>query len=166
MACVSPYLYQFPIDQLISRMKFQDQPQLSKVLANLMNRGISQTAMLPEALIPIPMHHKNQRDRGYNQAIYLAKHLGKRYKIPVVNNALIKTKQTDSQKFLSAEQRKRNLSGVFRVNPRMAKQLSKLQHVAIVDDVITTGATIEEASHCLKSFNIEIIDIWAIARTP
>ncbi|PIE40625.1 MAG: hypothetical protein CSA49_07525 [Gammaproteobacteria bacterium] len=166
MSCISPFLYQFPIDQLISTMKLHHQPQLAKLLAKLMINRMGDNTILPQALIPIPMHPKNQRSRGYNQAIYLARQLGKHYKIPVISNALIKTRQTVSQKYLSAAERKQNLSSAFRVNPKLADTLSRLEHLAIVDDVITTGATIEAATACLKTLDIELIDIWAVARTP
>lgn len=163
-----PFLYQFPMDQLISAMKYQAQPQLSKALSKLMAKQIKQQdmAVLPEALIPIPMHPSKQRRRGYNQATYLAKHLGKVFGIPIMHNALEKITSTDAQRNLSAKERQQNLSGAFRIKPSKMKQLSKLEHVAIIDDVVTTGATANEASHCLTKAGIEQIEIWAIARTP
>lgn len=150
-------------------MKYQGRPQLAKLLAELMIQALEQSdnpQSLPQALIPIPMHARKQRQRGYNQAIYLAKRLGKHFGIPVFSNALIKIKATDAQNPLTAEERKKNLLGCFQPNPRIIEKLSTLEHVAIVDDVITTGATVSEACRSLKTVYGNQIDLWSIARTP
>lgn len=167
LRCFSPYLYLFPLDQLIATMKYQRKPQLSRLLAALMTQHLTIEAQgWPEALIPIPMHRKKQRQRGFNQAIYLANQLGKQLNIPVLTSALQKTQSTLAQNSLSASQRRHNLKGAFSVTPSAKQQLLGYEHIGIVDDVITTTATMREAAACLRAIGVTEVSAWSIARTP
>lgn len=167
------YRYEFPIDQLISRMKYQNQPHLVRLLCqaipSLIHHDDPLRGSLPQALIPIPMYPSRQRQRGYNQANYIAAELGRALGIPVLYNVIEKCRDTAPQHTLSAAQRRRNLQGQFTLTRHASKQLGPYQHIALVDDVITTGATCNEAARCLladTACDIEMIEAWAIARTP
>ena len=167
LQCFAPFTYHFPMDQLIAAMKYQNRPQLSKLLAKLMIKSLAKSQQqAPELFIPIPMHPSRQRLRGYNQAHYLAKHLANYLNTPLADQILVKSQHTDSQKGLSAKDRQANLASAFSVNVKALQKLPSVTHVVLVDDVITTGATMKAAAQCLHDAGIERIDIWAVARTP
>ncbi|MDX1694426.1 MAG: phosphoribosyltransferase family protein [Ketobacteraceae bacterium] len=153
-------------------MKYGNKPQLSRLLVELaFGRGTEARrkltgSPLPEVLIPVPMHPRKQRQRGFNQAIYLAKQFGKQHGIRVVSDALQKSRSTDAQNPLTAEQRQNNLRGAFRVNPKRISELTRCDSVGLVDDVITTGATMTEICHTLQDAGVAEVHLIAIARTP
>ena len=151
-------------------MKYHNRPQYAKLLATMMIKHLRSTqteiAELPDLLIPVPMHARKQRQRGFNQSVYLANHLGRQLGIPVLKNALLKVRATDAQNPLSAAQRRSNLRGAFRINPRHERKLQQAQRIGLVDDVITTGATATEISRVLQATGIPEIHLLAIARTP
>lgn len=99
----------------------------------------------PDLLVPIPLHPSKERMRGFNQAEYLAERIGDFYEIPVASRILVKTRKTKSQKKLDARERSRNLQGAFLVKER----LDGLK-ILIIDDVYTTGSTMDAASASLK----------------
>ena len=178
LSCRAPFLYLFPVNQLISQMKYHNHPQLSKLLAQLMadqikpNRNQArdetneESLPLPELLVPVPMHPAKERQRGFNQANYLARHLGKHLGIPVLTGAIRKVKSTGAQNPLTAEQRRRNLQGAFRINPAKLAKLRQAERIGLVDDVITTAATVTEISQILSAAGAAEIHLLAIARTP
>ena len=100
----------------------------------------------PDLLIPIPLHPSKQRKRGFNQAEYLARRLGERLKIPVASGLLRKTRRTRSQKKLDSRERRENLKGAFETTER-ADGLA----VLLIDDVYTTGSTMDAAAECLRN---------------
>ncbi len=116
---------------------------------------------LADCLIPVPMHIKALRKRGYNQALLIAKKLSKITKIPVCFDCVVKVKQTKSQVGLTYSERKKNLKGAFRV----FKLKSGIKRVVIVDDVFTTGSTINEIASMLKKHSIESC-FFTLASTP
>lgn len=98
----------------------------------------------PDVIIPIPLHPFKQRQRGFNQAEYLAERIGKHYGIPVSSRILTKTRRTKSQKKLDAGQRRRNLQGAFCTEENLGGL-----NILLVDDVYTTGATMDAAASVL-----------------
>jgi len=120
-------------------------------------------------LVPVPIHIKKFRERGYNQSEELAEELSKVLKIPVISDYLIKTKSTESQMKLSKIEREKNLESAFCVrhsreggNPDLARSdLTKFSKIFLVDDVYTTGSTMAECAKTLKKSGIK--NIWGIA---
>ena len=106
------------------------------------------------------MHPKRLRERGYNHSQLIAKHLSKELGIPLLDNSLIKTKHTSTQASQSLKQRQKNLLGSFKVKKKLM-----LEHLAVVDDVVTTGATAEEIAKILKKNGVDYIQVWGIAHT-
>ena len=149
-------------------MKYSKRPQFTHLLVDLAIARFDRTPErpLPEVLVPVPMHPARQRQRGFNQAIYLARHLGKRLSLPVLPDALLKTRTTEAQNPLSAKARRTNLKDAFCINPRKAKKLATYHSIGLVDDVITTAATVTEISTLLKAAGFAEIHLLAIARTP
>ena len=113
----------------------------------------------PDVLIPVPIHHKKQFKRGYNQSLWIAKGLGELLCVPVCSNAVKKTRNSKSQTTLSPEQRKLNVESVFSWNKGLAPNI---RHVGIVDDVITTGATALALVKLLKTHD-KVLDITIFA---
>jgi len=108
-------------------------------------------------LVPVPMEKQKQKNRGYNQAEELAKELSKIVQAPVVLNNLVKVKETESQIKLSAEQRRKNLKGAFSLKDPEAISGKK---VFLIDDVYTTGSTMEECANVLRTARTK--SVWGI----
>lgn len=111
------------------------------------------------------MHWRKLRSRGFNQSELIAKYLAKQLNIPV-KHWLLKDRDTQKQNHLNRLDRQQNLQNVFKLSPRATGKGVNLRHVALVDDVVTTGATGNQAAMALKSAGIERVDLWALARTP
>lgn len=134
---------------------------IANLLGKLMvNHIIQHKLQKPDAIIPIPLHVKRLRQRGYNQALEIAKPLSKQLNIPILTNHLVRNKHTRPQTDCTIKERKKNISNSFTVvNP------PQFQTIAIVDDVITTGATINEAAKVLKQNGVEQVFAWSCANT-
>lgn len=156
-----PYLYATPLKQAITALKFHSEMSYIPMLAHLFIKAVSKRQRrLPECIIPIPLHLKRMQQRGYNQALELARIIAKQLNIPINLTLCQRTTDTPFQSGLTARQRKDNLNNAFEV------VLShQYKHVAIFDDVVTTGTTANELSRKLKLSGVEIIEVWAIART-
>lgn len=156
-----PHIYSAPVKQLITQLKFHNNLSYASLLAdNFANHLRQRNATLPECIIPVPLHPQRLRERGFNQALELARIVAKQLNIPLKNSLCKRSKATPYQSGLSAKQRKQNLKNAFKVTNE-----DHYQHVAIFDDVVTTGTTVNELAKELKKSGIEVIEVWAIART-
>lgn len=155
-----PFRYAWPLDVLEARFKFGGDLVSGKVLSH---RWIAAAAPrdLPEAIVPVPLHVSRLRERGFNQAHELARPLARDLGIPLRPGWLERTRRTDAQSDLDAEGRAGNVRGAF-----VARVPSGIRHVAVVDDVMTTGATLAACTLALKRGGVERVDVWALARTP
>ncbi|MBV1787000.1 ComF family protein [Marinobacterium sp. D7] len=155
------FLYAFPINQLIPAIKYQRRPEalgwLSRLFAQLLRDRIEQP---PELLLPVPMHPWRATMRGFNQAELIASQLGRQLGIPVRSDLLRKRRATLQQARLNRASRGINLAGSFQLLGQVPA------HVAVVDDVMTTGSTAEEIAQQLKTAGAERVEIWVLARTP
>lgn len=153
--------YDFPISRLLPRIKYQRQPAhlgwLARVLAAYMRQQYENH--WPDALIAVPMHPFSEFRRGFNQAQLLTEVLAKQLRLPV-SRCLSKTRHTPHQMSLGLEERRHNLHQAFRVTGQPPR------HLALVDDVMTTGTTVNMLASLLKSAGTEKVDIWVLARTP
>ncbi len=110
----------------------------------------------PEAIVPVPIHRSKYLERGYNQADILAKGIGRELQLPVYSKLLVRHKKTLPQKKLSDKERLKNLTEAFQINKReSSKQLSRLDRVLLVDDIYTTGSTVEACTNVLKSNGVK-----------
>jgi ComF family protein len=156
---MSLYKYQDPVDRLIADFKFKDKLYLSQFFAEQMVSKLN-SRTLPELLIPIPLHPHRLKQRGYNQSFELAKSLSKYLTIPVSNNYLERIINTQSQSSMPFKQRKKNIQHAFRATDKQPPQ-----HIALIDDVLTTGHTANAAAKTLKKVGVITIEVWTIART-
>lgn len=164
--CFAPLRYEFPLDSLIQ--SFKDSADIPKVrlLADLFIQRwqlSAQASQPPELLIPVPLHRNRLYQRGFNQSLELADRLGRLLSIPVNNQACQRRVDTPHQVGLEAKQRRKNLANAFRVN---ASRLTGVKHLALVDDVVTTGTTAQLLARELVNTGVERVDIWCLARTP
>ncbi len=168
--CIAPFIYDFPVNDLILQYKNTGQRAVGKMLATLLAQHIKNATVTeslpvefikPDYLLPVPMQKSKLRKRGFDQAHEISLVLSKYLNIPIMaNNAFCQT-TTKDQKGLSAIQRKQNLQDRFAFRyPVQAKS------VAIVDDVVTTGATAEALSKQLNKQGVSHISVWCLARTP
>lgn len=160
---IAIFTYEFPIDNWINTLKFHQQLVVANTLGNLAASRIQAeytNTRLPECIIPIPLHPKRTRERGYNQALEIAKHLAKQLKIPLDVHSCIRQRYTQAQTLTPAKLRKKNVKHAFYIKPILIAK-----HIAIVDDVVTTGHTIQEAATTLRDSGVQQIDVWCIAKT-
>lgn len=156
-----PHFYTSPLKQLITHLKFHGNLSYAPLLAqSFINSVKHRKNNLPECIIPVPLHKQRLQERGFNQAIELARIIAKQLNVPLNYSLCQRKKSTPFQSGLSAKQRKQNLKNAFSVT-----KTHQYKHVAIFDDVVTTGTTVNELARQLKQSGVEIIEVWAIART-
>lgn len=156
-----PFRYEWPLAQLESRFKFGGDLAAGRTLSLLWSASQAPHD-LPDAIVPVPLHRARLRRRGYNQALELAKPLAKHLGVSLLCEALRRIRATNAQTELTAVQRRRNVRGAF-----VASLDGKTpEHVAVLDDVFTTGATLAECARVLKRAGVRRVDVWALARAP
>jgi ComF family protein len=160
-AAWAPFRYGWPLDRLESRFKFGRDLAAGRSLVQLWQDEPRPTA-LPALILPVPLHRTRLRQRGYNQALELARPLGAALAVPVRHDLLLRTRATAAQSELDAPARRRNVRGAFalRADARLPA------HVAILDDVMTTGTTLSECARVLKRAGVARVTAWALARAP
>jgi len=156
---ISPYYYAPPLIQLITRFKFQHALAMTRVFSDLLARHIDTSQRKPECIIPVPLHPRRLRERGYNQSLEIARLLGKRLGIAIDYQLCQRTRYTSPQTGLAARERKRNVKNAFGLTGPC-----HYRHIAILDDVITTGHTVTELAGLLRKNGVEEIAVWSVAR--
>lgn len=154
-----------PWSGLISRFKFQRASGLQTPFVNMMAEAVRQRPHKVDLILPVPLSATRLAERGYNQAWLLAKGLGRALHRPATDAALFRTRSTPRLMTLDSEERLQAIRGAFQVNPAWAKRL-RGRHVALVDDVLTTGATLDEISRLLRRHGVAGVSAWVLARTP
>jgi len=149
--------------KLIKKFKYYDQLHLLPYLSNLMINQAGDLIKQADLIVPVAMHPFKLLRRGYNQASILAHEIAKFYHKMSVNDLLIKTKNTTPQAFLSKAKRQKNIINSFKVNPKYHHLIND-KVILLVDDVITTGATIKECSKILNKLSPKKILVLALAR--
>lgn len=157
---VAIFHYLPPLDVLIKRLKFKGDLHLARLLGGLMaDRLDVADNILPDVIVPVPLHVRRLRERGFNQALELARPIAERLAVPLDWRHVIRTRATDPQSDLPAKLRSRNVKGAFAVAAGFTAQ-----HVAIVDDVMTTGHTVNELALTLRRMGVANISVWICAR--
>lgn len=156
------FLYSAPIDRLLPRLKFHEDLCAGRLASSLMLRML-QHADRPDAVIAIPLHRKRLRKRGYNQALELARPIAQALDLPLRGDLLHRREHTVAQSSLDKETRALNMQDAF-VGLRGRREVPR--HVAMVDDVMTTGATLEAAAIALNAIGVQRVDAWVCARVP
>ena len=163
--CLAALAYEFPIDRMLTRLKFSARTDFARVLAELLTISVYEhlqngNMACPELLVPVPLHPRRLAVRGFNQAAEITHRLAANLAIRYAPGEVRRTRHTPRQTDLSRSMRLKNLVGAFQV---CGNVLDK--HVAIVDDVMTTLATAREIAARLRCAGAAEVQIWAVART-
>ena len=155
---VAPLHYRDDVRQLIIDLKFNGKLRNARLLAEIFLAHLS-AGDQPDCLMPIPLHPKRLRERGYNQSAEIARHLASATQIKLDLTTAKRTRHTQRQADLSLSKKRRNIKGAFSVHFK-----SLPRHVAIVDDVMTSGYTVNELAYELKMAGVQTVHVWAMAR--
>ena len=157
-----PFRYDYPVNRCIRALKFQGERRHARLFGMLLADAHRHAGgALPQALVPIPLHSSRYRQRGFNQAQEIARFAAQQLSVPVDARSLIRSLPTREQSGLTLAERQSNVRGAFCV-----AHPPKAVHVALVDDVLTTGNTAAEAARVLQSEGVERIELWAVAHVP
>ena len=165
---IAPWTYSFPVDSLISRFKHQARWPLGHLLAHLLGQFLQHRyddaeLTRPDCMLPVPLARKRLRERGFNQAAMLARWLSNDLNIPYDEHLLLRPHETVAQQDLDAKTRQRNLLQAFALAE--GAQV-KGRHLALIDDVLTTGATANSLARLLMDAGARQVDVYCLARTP
>lgn len=155
------YRYAYPIDHLVRALKYQGAVEHGRVLGGLLARSLAATRTAgpwPSCIVPMPLAAQRFRERGYNQAIELGLALGRQLGIPLRTDLVMRNRQTLEQVTLPRKARRKNVRGAFSVTAKFP-----VTHVAVLDDVVTTGSTVNEVARTLRRAGARNIEIWAVA---
>ena len=151
--------YQFPVDRLIQAMKYQEQLAVTGIFAEKLLSRVDKTH-LPDYLIPMPLHPAKLKQRGFNQALLIARPLADALNIPLLTNACHRLRDTPSQTDLPWSERTKNVKDAFNCETDLTGK-----HVALIDDVMTTGASLNELARAVQKCGARDIRAWVVART-
>lgn len=156
-----------PVPGLIHRAKDLNNFPALHCLANLLSTTFRlhyvETGDSPQALLPVPLHVKRLGERGYNQSLELCKVLRKQHNTPIITK-LLDRNTGPAQKTLNRQERKNNEGKMFTL--KAPKKLTGIHHIAIIDDVITTGSTVREIATLIRQqTHVRRIDVWGVARS-
>lgn len=157
---LASYRYDFPLDRLLQSFKFHGGLGLSQLFAkSVVERVRSSQTALPGLIVPVPLAKRRLVERGFNQSGVLAKEVAKALGVRCDVFALEKTRETVPQAGLDRAARRKNVKGAFACTLPLAGA-----HVAVLDDVMTTGATVGEAARALKAQGAARVEVWVVAR--
>jgi ComF family protein len=162
-----PFEYRSPVDEALRSLKFHGDLCPAQVFGALL-AGSAAPAARPDLFVPVPLHLGRLHERGFNQAERLARQAARWLGRPLAPRLLERRRATAPQTSLEAAARRRNVAGAFAPAPGAAEWLRRqprvVRHAALVDDVLTTGATAAAAAAALRQAGIETVSIWAVAR--
>jgi len=160
--CWSPFVYAQPLEWMIHQLKFGAKLHFSSLLSSLMAEKLPDylyQGACPEVIIPMPLHYKRLKQRGFNQSYLLIKPVARALSIPIDLSFCERVRDTEHQTGKRAHQRMQNIKNAFKVNAQR-----HYNHVVVFDDVVTTGASVAELSSVLKKAGVKKVDVWCLAR--
>lgn len=156
---IAGFAYAEPMSQLISQLKFRGKIQLARLFGELLaNRAAYENSKV-EALLPVPLHRYRLGQRGYNQALEIARPLSRAHGLPIIHSSVSRQRNTLPQSDQSGSSRWRNVHGAFALH-----QAPRAKAVAIIDDVMTSGHTVNEIALLLRQAGVNWIEVWCVAR--
>jgi len=154
---VAAYAYAFPLDKLVLALKYGDKFYLANSLGDRLAQRVT---VRPDCLVAMPLHPLRLRERGFNQSLQLARRIGQQLDLPVLPYACQRVRNTPSQSTLPWKERNKNMRKAFSCTAEVAGK-----HIAVVDDVMTTGATLNELTLALLNAGASEVSVWVVART-
>jgi ComF family protein len=155
----APYQHQDEIRYLVTGLKFGAQFKNARLLGRLLAESVDIAAGKPDCIIPVPLHKARYHERGFNQAVEIARTVSTVLQIPIDFTSCVRHKDTPHQTGLSAKKRRKNLRRAFSL-----RRTVQADHVVILDDVMTTGSTVNALATVLKKNGIGRVDVWVCAR--
>lgn len=153
--------YDRPLDALILRMKFAADPAVARALGELLAISLAAQALpYPDLLLPVPLHPRRLRQRGFNQALEIARPIARRLQVPIDAHGCRRRRDTRAQSELPIQARRANVRDAFELKRRFDGL-----HVTIIDDVMTSGHTVAELARQLRRHGAEQVSVWCCART-
>ena len=154
------FKYEGEIRDKLLKYKFRDYSYLYKFFSEIIINNCNLKNNY-DIIMPVPIHKKRKQTRGYNQSELIAKEIAKKLNIKYTNNVLIKTIDTVPQSTLSQSQRTSNVLGIYKV---INSQIIKDKNILLIDDIYTTGSTVNECSKVLKQNGAKLVDVLTIAK--
>ena len=151
------FAYAFPLDKLVQALKFNEQLFLAHQLANKL---VQRVDARPDCIVAMPLHPARLRERGFNQSLEMARHIAGQLNIPLSNHACQRVRDTPPQSALPWKERGKNMRKAFTCTQDLSGK-----HVAVVDDVMTSGASVNALAHALRQAGVREVSAWVIART-
>jgi ComF family protein len=156
---VSAFQYAFPLDRLLQSYKFNANLALTDLFADALAARLCDRGNLPDLVVPLPLARKRLAERGFNQSAQLGKAVARRLSLPFEPHGLLRVRETAPQAGLSRAERLKNVKGAFGCERSLTGR-----RVALIDDVMTTGATLSDAARALKKQGAAQVEAWVIAR--
>lgn len=157
--CRAVHAYAFPADVLVQRLKYASELALAGFLAGQLAQAVSPHP-LPDLILPMPLHPRRLGERGFNQAVELGRRLSSRLGVPMQADVCQRVRDTPAQAGLDLKDRRRNLRGAFHCGADLAGL-----HVALLDDVMTSGASLDELALAVRNAGAREVEAWVVART-
>lgn len=157
---VAPLLYAPPLERYLQALKYSGERALGRAFGQLLAEAAAQRRAQVDALVSVPLHPRRLIERGYNQALEIARSTAAALHLPILRAGIARTRDTAPQALLERRDRRANLAGAFAVARRLDGR-----RLAIVDDVITTGATVNALATALLEAGAKHVEVWAVART-
>jgi len=157
------FSYDYPLDRLLQHYKYKESLHLADTFSSLFIHRLLDTGLAGsgiDLIMPMPMHNERLKQRGFNQALEIARLISRQTNIKLDYTACRRTKLTPPQASLPLKERIKNIRGVFQCNKNMQGL-----NIALVDDVMTTGASLNELAKTLKQAGAAHVECWVIART-
>lgn len=156
---IASFVYAEPISQLVSQLKFRGELPLARLFGELLTRRIADSDSQVQALLPVPLHPRRLGQRGFNQAVEIARPIARARQLPILNHCVVRQRNTLPQSDQPRALRQRNVRGAF-----VLAQPPGVDAVAIVDDVMTSGHTVNEIAGLLRQAGVRWIEVWCVAR--
>jgi ComF family protein len=156
------FRYEQPLPALVGGLKFRGRLNTLRLMGLLLADSLARGGVeRPSGIVPVPLHRGRLRQRGYDQALELARIAGRRLALPVLEGCCERVRATPPQSALEGKARTQNLRGAFQVTTRLDGA-----HLAVLDDVVTTASTVGEVAKVLRQAGAVRVDVWCLARTP
>lgn len=157
---VAAFRYQPPLVARIHDIKFSGKIELLESAGFCLANEVERRNRQADYLVPVPLHHQRLKERGFDQATELARIVARQLGLPMLNRMLFRQRPTAPQTTLSVKERSDNLRGAFATTRKLDGQ-----RIALIDDVMTTGATCHHAARCLRRAGADHVEVWILART-
>jgi ComF family protein len=157
--CRAVFVYAFPLDVLVQRLKYASELALAGFLAEQLAQEVAPHPM-PDLILPMPLHPRRLGERGYNQAVEIGRNLSARLAIPLRAATCRRVRDTPAQAGLDLEERRRNLRGAFHCGADLEGM-----RIALLDDVMTSGASLNELAKAARNAGAAEVEAWVVART-